>query len=89
MDMLAATVQRLEDENAQYLSMLASGKALDSVSFEAVRPLVLPIDSADRLRRDILGFKEAHVAGYEKLDSVVEESPQGKSLASVIGRFKR
>jgi hypothetical protein len=89
MDMLAATVQRLEDENAQYLSMLASGKTLDSVNFEAVRPLVLPIDSADRLRRDIMGFETAHVAGYEKLDSVVEESPQGKSLASVIGRFKR
>jgi hypothetical protein len=36
-----------------------------------------------------MGFETAHVAGYEKLDSVVEESPQGKSLASVIGRFKR
>jgi hypothetical protein len=88
-DQAMATVQRLEDENAQYLSMLASGKTLDSVSFEAVRPLVLPIDSADRLRRDIMGFKTANVAGYEQLDSVVQESPQGKSLASVISRFKR
>ena len=85
-----ATVQRLEDENAQYLSMLASGNvSLDGVSLEGIRPLVLPVCSADRLRRDIAGFKAAQVEGYEKLDDSVQETAQGKALTSVISRFKR
>jgi hypothetical protein len=85
-----ATVQRLEDENAQYLSMLASGNvSLDGVSLEGIRPLVLPVCSADRLRRDIAGFKAAQVEGYEKLDDSVPETAQGKALTSVISRFKR
>ncbi len=69
--------------------MLASGKTLDSVSFEAIRPIVLPSDPAERLRREIGDFKTSQVAGYEKLDAVVEDSPQGKALSSVISRFKR
>jgi hypothetical protein len=88
LDQALATVAQLEAENAEFLSMLASGKALDSVSFEAIRPIVLPIGPAERLRREIGGFKTAQVAGYEKLDAVAEESPEGKALSSIISRFK-
>ena len=89
LDQALATIASLEAENTEYLSMLASGKSLDSVSFEAIRPLILPSDPAERLRREIGGFKTAQVAGYEKLDAVAEETPQGKSLNSIISRFKR
>jgi hypothetical protein len=90
LDAALATVRQLEDENAEYLSMLTAGKtALDAVSLDAIRPMALPTGPAERLRREIEGFQTATLAGYEKLDAVVPESAQGKSLASVLNRFQR
>ena len=90
LEMMAATVQKLEDENAHYLALLSSGAALDGVSMEAIRPIVLPASGADRLRSNINGFKLAQVAEYQLLESGgKKETPQESSLKSIFGRFAR
>ena len=83
-----ATVERLEAENQEYLSMLASGRSLDSVSFEGVRPLVVSMGAADALQQTIGSFKDTPVAEYVKLDAVDKpESKQGRSLSAAVGRL--
>jgi hypothetical protein len=88
-DMLAATVQKLEDENAHFLALLSSGSALDGVSMEAIRPIVLPACGADRLRRDIVGFNGAHVAAYQAVKTDLPETAQATSIKSIFGRFSK
>jgi hypothetical protein len=89
-DMLSATVQKLEDENAHFLALLSSGAALDGVSMEAIRPILLPACGADRLRRDIDEFKSARTAAYQEAGTGGQpETAQATSIKSIFGRFSK
>ena len=95
LDAALAANDRLMQENAEYLSILAADKgvtrgavSLDSVTLEGVKPVVLSTAAADKLRQQIDSFKESDVAGYEVLDSVSKEDPRkGLEMRSLLARF--
>lgn len=76
-------IERLQVENEQLLSMLASkgieaGQVLDSVG---VAPLVVSMDSHDRLRRDADFFRQA------SLPRIAIPAPEGKPVHPLPGRL--
>lgn len=86
-----ATVARLEQENTEFLSMLASGRlSLDSAALEHVRPFVASNEPAARLRREIEGFRSAPLAAYAPLpDASNGDARIGKDIETVRQYFGR
>ena len=84
-----AVIERLTLENEQLLSALAAGGrdanvVLDSMG--GIRPMVVPVDAADRMRRDRRYFLDSALPAFQPLPQV-EADPADYATKQMLTRY--